>query len=400
VSDLPTVNVPTVPAMPLIMDPQAGGSGFNPTSTTDDVHLVVERKTISGWQRVQITRGIEIMPSSFDLMLTERYPGEADQIDVKAGDFCIVMIGSTLVMTGYIDRRVASIGPQGNVVQITGRSRCCDLVDCSIDPDQLPNMQISQGTALSVATLLAAQYGIDVQQLGTPNAQILPQLNLNLGETPYTWIEQVCRYTAQLCYDEVDGSLNISSVNVGAMASGFAEGWNIEAAQGMQAMDQRYSDIDVFLTATQTLREAGPLPPLVSVQDQTVSRFRKLIIISEQATLGANFAQQRGNWELARRYGRSQACSLVCDSWRDKAGTLWHVNCTAPLDVPHLKLTAKTWLISQITFRRDEGGTHADVVLMPPEAFVPEPILLFPFDAQTALTLQQGGGAANPGPTP
>ena len=394
---LPEVYVPTINEHAEVKDPELP-RGLDPKATGDDVQLLCNDLRISGWERVLIVRGIEIMPSTFDIQLTEKYPGEAASIDIAAGDRCQVYIGTTLVLSGYIDRRMSSIGPEGNIVRVTGRSFCQDLVDCSIDPAQLPNMQIGQATVLTVAQRLAGQYGINVQQIGEPNFTVLPQINPALGTTPFSVIEEICRYTAQLCYDEVDGSLNIAAVNVGLMASGFSEGWNIESAQAMQSMDMRYSDIEVFLTSSNSFQEAGALPALASVIDKTVPRLRKLVIISEQAQLGDDFATQRGKWEVARRWGRSQVCTLTADSWRDSAGTLWHVNCTALLNVPHLKLKDKVWLISQVSFRRDESGTHADVVMMPPGAFIPQPNILLPYDAEIYKAMHPGGGsaAANP----
>jgi prophage tail gpP-like protein len=398
---LPEVTVgPGPPETPLtdVKDPEVGGSGYRPVFTDDAVHLVVGSLDITGWERVAVTRGIEIFPSSFDIMLTERYPGQAAQVDVKAGDFCEVLIGSTLILTGFIDRRISSIGPEGNIVRIMGRSKCQDLVDCMIDPDKLPNMQISSDSAFNIAKLLASQYNIPVQMLGTPNNNVIPQLNPPLGTTPFEIIERNARFTAMLAYDETDGSLNLAELGAGAMASGFVEGQNIERATGIMAMDERYSDIAVYQNAVNPLAEAGPMPPLVLVKDDTVPRFRKLIIISEQPQLGVDIAKQRGEWEKARRYGRSQACSLTIDSWRDSAGTLWHINCLAPLDAPHLKLVGLRWLITQVTFRRDEGGTHADIVMMPKEAFQPEPIILLPMDAELYKASPPGGGAAAPSP--
>lgn len=393
----------TEPAVPIAraVDPQAGGSGLLPTSQSDDVQLLVKGLTITGWSSVSIMRGIEVMPSTFDISLTERYPGQPNTVDITAGDPCSVYIGSTLVLTGYVDRRMPSIGPGGNVVRIIGRSKCQDLVDCDVDPDQLAGMQIAQADAFSIITNLAAQYKIQTQILGNVEPTIIKQFNVNLGDTVFAIIEQVARWSALLVYDEVDGTLNVASVGVDSMASGFSEGRNIEQGAALEGMDQRYSVVDVYITSTNVVEGGAAMPPLLEVQDNyppVVPRMRKLVVIAEQATLAPDFAERRGKWEVARRYGRSNVCSLTVDSWRDGAGTLWHVNAFASLDAPHLKLTGKNWIISQVTFRRDKSGTHADIVLMPKEGFMVEPVIQ-PLDQETAAALQAGGGAAAPGPS-
>jgi prophage tail gpP-like protein len=76
---------------------------------------------------------------------------------------------------------------------------------------------------------------------------------------------------------------------------------------------------------------------------------------------------------MARRVGRSQIITVVVDSWRDAAGNLWTPNWLIPGTLPGMKLTATSWLITNVTYTRDENGTHAELTLMPPAAMAPMP---------------------------
>jgi prophage tail gpP-like protein len=95
---------------------------------------------------------------------------------------------------------------------------------------------------------------------------------------------------------------------------------------------------------------------------------------------------------MARRIGRSQALSLTVDSWRDSAGMLWTPNNLAPIYLPAAKLTPSTpWLISEVSYILDlEGGTTADIVMMPPEAFTVAPSDLQLFDWQIGQAVNSG----------
>jgi prophage tail gpP-like protein len=64
--------------------------------------------------------------------------------------------------------------------------------------------------------------------------------------------------------------------------------------------------------------------------------------------------------------------------------------------LPSLKLINQTWLISEVTYHRGEDGTTAEVVLMPPSAFVPQKEILVPYDRQ----IEAPGGAQAPGALP
>lgn len=120
-------------------------------------------------------------------------------------------------------------------------------------------------------------------------------------------------------------------------------------------------------------------------------RYRPLIKASLQYMPGEDFAKLFANWEYARRIGRSQAINLTCDSWRDTAGMLWQPNRLAPIDAPALKITNAQWIIGTVTFRKDQSGTHADLALMPPDAFNPEPSPIYLFDAEIMHGLAPSG---------
>ncbi len=397
-SDLPVTTVtdhPLIDSVPLASPggtaPPSPPAAVSAAVDPNQVRLVVNGVSKTGWQRVLVVRGLEIMPSQFSIALTDRYSGDSSQVDITAGDPCQLYLGATMVLTGRVDRVRRKFNRQGCVVQIVGRSSCRELVDCSIDPAQVPNMQISQSSVLDITTKLAAIYQIKVQALGGVGDTLIPQFNLNLGEQPYPVIERMARYSGILVYDAPDGSLNLAPVGTAAMASGFAEGVNIEEADGEQGADQRYSDYEVYLTSTYSLSDQAPMTPLQLVKDKTFTQFRKLVLISEQNQLDPDLAQKRGTWEMVRRYGRSNAIRLTTDSWRDSAGTLWTINTLVTIDAPHLKVTGAKWLIAQVAFRRDETGTHADLVLMPPQAFVPEPIVLVPQDAEIAQARAASG---------
>ncbi len=376
-------------------------------SDTDDVTITTGGKIIGGWQAVRITRGIERMPSDFDIALTELYPGAADQIVIQPGAACVVKLGADVVVTGYVDRYVPSISARGHGVRIQGRGKCQDLVDCSAVID---GMALNTASALALAQKLAAPFGITASLVGTEAGSAIPQITVNIGETPFELIDRVARYRQLLAYEGADGNLILSQGNSTSAGSGFALGTNIEAATATFSMDQRFSAYRVYWTSTDDLKQVrddagGTNGNLHGIStDPTVPRYRPRLIVSEQTDQGADIGDRRATWEMNRRNGRSQSISLTCDNWRDSAGALWQPNTLATVDAPILKLPGKTWLIAEVTYRRDDNGTHADLVLMPPDAFALAPSSLQGVDWQTFQALQSAkaagaAGAAGPANT-
>jgi len=342
----------------------------------EEVTLTIGGQAMAGWTDIRITQGIERLPSDFSIGLTERYPGELAQVVAKPGAACTVEAGGDVVITGYVDRFVPSLSAGQHSITVVGRSKCADLVDCAAE---WPGGQISGATAQGIAEKLAAVYGIGVQ-CTVQDLPVIPQFNLMLGESAFEVIERVSRYSALLAYDLPTGDLRLAQVGTERAASGFAEGQNVLDAQVEYSADQRYSDYQVFLQAVDVLTDLGDGGNLIfTIKDPNVARHRGLILIAEAGGGGNEIAQKRALWEMARRAGHSRVVRLTCDSWRDSGGRLWRPNTVAPVRLPTLKLVANDFVIGQVTFQRDDQrGTTAELMLMSPDAFRPQPILLQP----------------------
>lgn len=353
---------------------------MNRAIPSDDLTLTINGQVIGGWTEIRVTRGVERCPSDFAIGLTELYPGELDKVIIQPGLPCTVSIGGDLVSTGYVDSFIPSFSANEHSIQVQGRSKCCDLVDCSAEWE---GGQISGSTAVGIARKLAAIYGIGVK-CSVPDLPVIPQFNLMLGETAYEVIERITRYSALLAYDLPTGDLQLARVGTIRAASGFVEGQNVQHASVEFSAYQRYSIYRAFQQSVDVFRDAGDTGNLIeTTYDPNVQRHRELTIISEGGDAGNAVVKLRANWELARRAGRSRIMRLRTDSWRDSAGALWTPNTLVPVHLPMLKISG-TFVIGEVTYRRDgDAGTVADLVLMSPDAYRPEPVLLQPMFGDT-----------------
>lgn len=350
----------------------------------DDLYLSVGNQTIGGWTDVRVTRGIERCPSDFALGLTESFPGEVDEVVVQPGDECQIQIGTDLVLTGYVDRYRPGFDAEGHAIRAMGRGKCQDLVDCAA---VWPNGQISGTSALDVASKLAAHYGIAVA-CDIENLIAIPQFNIFIGETCFEIIERISRYSQLLVYDQPDGSLKLTQAGTVQAAGGLSEGVNVQEAYIDYAAEQRFSKYTVFTQSVLTFSDLGVGPNvIVTVEDVGVKRVREHYIVAEAVQGYADLATRRANWEMNRRVGRGTVVTVVTDSWRDAAGTLWTPNTLVPISLPKLKLENEVWLIGEVTYMRsEESGTTAELTIMRKDAYLPEPVALQPIfvDASVA----------------
>lgn len=343
---------------------------------SDELTLTVNGKILSGWDSVRVTRSIERLPMDFELSLMDHFPGSDEKQLVNPGDPCVVKIGTDTVVTGYIDRWAPMISRSSHEVRAVGRSKCADLVDCSA---YWPNNVITGATPLQIAQRLAKPYGITVAS-DVDMTTAVPQFSLNWGESSQEVIDRIARWAALLYYDLPDGSLYLTRVGTRQAASGVKQGENIEAAAYESGMDERFSEYTgVSMAITPINEEAGndayDAVALAKTTDPEAAkmRYRNRTIIIESTMTANQQAQQCIEWEMNRRYGQSKRLQVTVDSWRDSAGKLWEPNTLIPISLPGFGLVDQLWLLGEVTYRKDDRGTAAEMVLMPPAAFSVQP---------------------------
>jgi prophage tail gpP-like protein len=349
----------------------------------DELTIRIGGQTLSGWQEVRVTRSIERVVSDFEIALTEKFPRVQDVV-IAAGQPCEVFLGYDKVITGYVDRYIPEITAQTHTVRIAGRSKTQDMVDCAAE---WPGSQIINGDVLKIAqTLLKEPFGIDAYSL-VDVGPVVPKTVLNQGDSPFDVLEPIARLRGLLMYDDANGNLLFSRVGEVRAASGFKEGENVEAAGIAWSMDQRFSSYKAYRVKVPAFADKGNESNLITDQkDPGVPRYRPKIFVAETNDGGFDVAKRRAIWEMNRRIGRSAAVHLVTDGWRDSAGALWTPNTLVPVELPTLKLPHEEWLIGEVTYIRSAAGTHAQLVIMHPGAFMPEPLVWpFPNDLATAI---------------
>jgi prophage tail gpP-like protein len=386
-------------------------------SDLDEVVIQVGSTQFKGWQTVTISRSCESMPNSFAVSASGQFLQGADIAASRPGQKCLIYIGSDLVITGWIDRRSISLDAHNHLLTISGRGITRNLVDCSADlvddPDIHGGMINGQNT-LGVAQGVCKAYGITAISAVADYGVAIPQFQVQLSETPYTIIEGIARYAGYLVYEDTFGRLVLDRVGTNTHASGFSVPGNVEAIHAERSVDQRYSQYLVVWFGVDQLSDLGSLlNRRAVVDDGTLGEKRLKIIVSEQIAPPPSgtqtvdndaIAKQRANWEMARRIGRSSIVSVTCDSWRDSKGTLWTPNWLAPVAAPAADIVAGgKWIIGSVTYRKDMSGTHADLVLMPPDAFIPDPnpLNLFDYELVTSPRTSQNPAppSTNPPPT-
>ncbi|MBB2157193.1 phage tail protein [Gluconacetobacter diazotrophicus] len=336
----------------------------------NEAALAVRGVKITGWTEVQIRCGVEIMPWSADLIATEWQPGRATEVTVNEGDACQILIGSDPVITGYVTTVNREMTPDSHTIHVAVASKSIDLVESAAE---IATYQLNSMNALAIIRKLAATAGISVYPVNGAGNVDIQIFSIILSETAYEAIERVCRLANCLFYDRPDGNITLAPVGTRIVPSAFAQGRNVEAARVRASQAGRFASIQAIIQTPLVLTQpptssdyvdqftALTRPVSAVAYDRGITNtrpWRKMLLPIESGDdANYDYAKRRVQWESNRRYGRSQVIELTCDSWRDSSGALWSPNTVAQVSLPALKRDGIEWLIVELVFRRDEGGT-------------------------------------------
>ena len=329
-----------------------------------DVRLKINGVKYGGWTKISIRRGIGQVAGTFELSITERWPGQPIPAKIELGASCVVTVDGAPVITGYVDDVAPSYNAASHTVSVTGRDKTCDLVDCCP-----PSTQLKGATLAAVARSLAAPFGIEV--VDETGVGVVPGFKTNPGDTVFETLEQLARAKGVLLTTDGRGRLVICRASKKKAATVLELGKNVFEGKGKFSMRDRFSSVTVIgqTAATETWNGKSASQQKTVVTDAAVPRHRPLVLVADQEHQGAN---KRAQWEVNVRYGKGNQATYTVYGWKD-GDALWTPNVLVRIVDPFMGLEA-TWLVGSVGWTLDERGYRSELTLNPPEAFDVEPV--------------------------
>lgn len=318
------------------------------------------------WGAVTITTSLVDLASSFSLKALGVFATEEDFI--REGDEVEVFVGPDLLITGYVDDVEHDGDAENASVEVSGRSRTCDLFDCSA-----PLGTWSGLTLLKLLQTLIASYRIDIVDEAGVGGVIVRSHRTEEGEFLFDAIDRLGRDHSFLATDDGAGRLVLTRAGAAGRATdkimrgvpGFISGGPkrsmAERYSHIVCMGQSASDLEVDTDAQGGAEDVG------------VTRFRELIIKPERGVSKAD-AAARAAWEATTRAAKALEGNYVQRGWRQAGGAVWKKNQIAEVFDGFGRLFADL-LIVGLTFTIDpEAGRLAAFRVGPPEGFKPQPV--------------------------
>jgi prophage tail gpP-like protein len=347
---------------------------------TDIVTLTVNGLDYQGWKSVRIEAGLERIARSFELSVTERWPGSVAQIRrITPGDLCEIRIGVDLMCTGYVDATPIDYDAQGVTIFIKGRSKTADLVDSSADNQ---SGQFKGLSAEVIAQRLAGQYGLTVINQ-TATGSIITDHQIQQGETAFESLDRIAKQRQILITDDASGNVVLASPGGGGNASSALElGVNILSGNAGFDYSEVYSQYNVkgqrSVSADEDLNWSGDIATHKQISqafgtaiDSNIKR-RRILIVRQEGQADSNTCAQRAAYEQQIRRAKAGEVRYRVAGWRQGDGALWQINKMVFINDAIMGFYGAL-LISQCIYTLDDQGMITEITALPAGAFATKP---------------------------
>ena len=366
------------------------------------VRLVCKGQEFSHWTKVTITSGLNELSHSFTLEVTYMLPQQNHLHDLfKPGDKVQIFIDDDLILSGYIDKTPIQYDGHSINVQIIGRSKTVDLIECNPwpegDPIQFDNdwtvsptpsdfivyesnsvttrskHKDKLGTAL--ATLVGA-YGIRLKAYNDPEIikklDAVKDVNVKPESTLYDIIAAVVIGNNILMTDDENGDLLVLKKGKLTAFDNLILGENILSGNA------QFDATKLFQTYSCSGHKKGDgntSGKLLQTNGKAVDaevnrrRYKYLNNVSEDA----NCLQTA---EGERNYQRAQyeKVTYTVYGWRQRNGDLWKINQIVKVTDFMLGFNEKEMLIQKVIYDlNNNSGMITTLEVIPPEGIKNEP---------------------------
>jgi prophage tail gpP-like protein len=337
----------------------------------DIVTLTVNGLDYSGWKSIRIEAGVERLARSFELSVTDKWPGSVEQVRrIGPGDLCEVKIDEDLVCTGYVDATPIDYDANGITIMVRGRSKTADLIDCSADN---ATGQFRGLSAEAIAKKLASQYGLDVVTETASGAAITDH-QIQQGETVFESLDRIAKQRQILVTDNAAGDLVLASPGSGGQAQTALDyGGNVLSASAGFDFSEVYSSYTVKGQKAGTDDSYGAQAAQSSgnALDGSIKR-RRVLIVRQTGQADANTCKQRAQYEQQVRAAKANEIRYRVAGWRQENGALWQPNQVVEIRDMVMRINA-SMLVSEVIYTLDESGLLTELIVIPAAAFATEP---------------------------
>lgn len=331
--------------------------------------LRVNGAPYAGWTAMSVTRSIERMSGEFNVRLSRNADdGVVTLSDALApGAAAAVEIGTETLLDGFIDAVNHSFDARTSEIEIAGRDKTADLIDCAATVDgpfEFANIRLDK-----VVEKIIKPFGLKLTVDADVGASF-KRLAIQPGETAFEFIDRACRYRAVMAVSDGIGGIVIVKPSAEKSPGRIVRGENV--LRGDMSLDEA-ERMSLYVVKAQAEPTSADTPAGETAQsegravDVEVTRYRPTVIVGENQGYDMTL-KERATWERRIVSARSRRATYTVQGWEAAAGVLWKPNSLVRvIDKP--SGLDREMLIVAVNFTRDAQGTITVIDLALPDAF-------------------------------
>ena len=356
------------------------------------VEVRVSGKRYGGWKSVKVDIGMDQIARGFKLSVPDTFPGNTDFHRLRNGDLVQLFIDDDLVCTGYIDHVNVSYNGTAITVDVDGKSKTVDLVDCcpvakygadssssnswagvvvgkdgkkaTVSPATIKTTSWKNLKTSEIIASLTAPYSIAVHATSSVGDK-LSDHTVVPGETVHKSINRLITKDNLVVMDDEAGDLVIVEPgDAGDCADALELGKNILAGSANYDASKLYSRYVVLGQHAGTDTDFGRTAAEdKGIVDSSLMKRNRLLVIKDKGQSTNSTCSKRADFEKRYREAQYTAATYTVQGWRQSDGSLWKVNSMVRV-ADRLLGIENNLLISKLSFSLSSQGMTTTLTVL------------------------------------
>jgi prophage tail gpP-like protein len=339
---------------------------------TDPVSLIINGTSYADFKSVQLTASMEQFARDFSFQFSDKWFNTLLQENpFKEGDPATIQVYGKTFLEGFIEDIPVQYNSRARSIGVIGRSRACDLVDCSAIHKSGSWRNVSM---VDIAKSLIAPYGLSVKVDPWAVALAAPPFSrwaIEDEEKVFDCIARMAKMRGLFLLSDASGDLIITKSSPLPFPYKLQFGVNIFSGSRSSHFRDRYSEYTIKgqRSGDDTFFAENVGKGFYKTTDPQVDRFRPLIIMSDSQG-SAQELKSRGDHERNLRAGKSRKLAYDHVGLRTTDQKLpFILNRLIPIIDPVVDFTGSL-LVSGISHRfSSPGGEITHLELSAPEMY-------------------------------
>jgi prophage tail gpP-like protein len=290
---------------------------------SDTVTLLIGGKAHDAWEGYSIDSDL-ILPAD-DFQLTVSYGADGQLPDfVFEGARAQVMINDAIVLDGIIDTIEEEVSKENMMVELGGRDRASQLLDCSV-----PLLHLQNATLADIIKQAVTPLGIKAVQYKAKPSDPRQTVHTEPGQSAWEWLKAACEANQVWPWMAPDGTLVIgqpdyTSAPVATLIMRRnGDGNNVLRVRRTRSLHQVWSEVTVLGQSQGEDGEVGQNDLHGVAKDASVPLYRPHVVVDGNCESDA-LANRRAAKILADgKMARDKIAVTVQGHRIDDDGKLW-----------------------------------------------------------------------------